>query len=45
MVGHWVIAADEGRKVEEFIDNVKAFAYFPIAVAKDIPSFTDGRLA
>src|SRR5262245_64472684 len=61
MVGHWVVATDEGRKVvmvdgrtwkrgqpsggladkardlygashEEFMDNVKAFAYFPIAV-------------
>jgi hypothetical protein len=73
MVGHWVIATDEGKKVvmvdgrtwkrgqpsggladkardiygashEEFIDNVKAFAYFPIAVAKDVPNFTDGTL-
>src|SRR4051812_29544987 len=59
MVGHWVVATDEGKKVimvdgrpwkrgqpaggladkardlygaahEEFIDNVQAFAYFPI---------------
>ena len=73
IVGHWVIATDEGKKVvmvdgrtwkrgqaaggladkardlygashEEFIDNVKAFAYFPIAVAKDVPNFTDGTL-
>jgi hypothetical protein len=73
MVGHWVIATDEGKKVvmvdgrtwkrgqpsggladkardlygashEEFIDNVKAFAYFPIAVARDVPNFTDGTL-
>ena len=73
MVGHWVVAADEGRKVvmvdgrtwkrgqpaggladkardlygashEEFIDNVKAFAYFPIAVARDVPNFEDGTL-
>jgi hypothetical protein len=73
MVGHWVIATDEGKKVvmvdgrtwkrgqpsggladkardiygashEEFIDNVKAFAYFPIAVAKDVPNFTDGTI-
>jgi hypothetical protein len=74
MVGHWVIATDEGKKVvmvdgrtwkrgqpsggladkardlygashEEFIDNVKAFAYFPIAVARDVPNFTDGTLS
>jgi len=73
MVGHWVIATDEGKKVvmvdgrtwkrgqaaggladkardlygashEEFIDNVKAFAYFPIAVARDVPNFTDGSI-
>jgi hypothetical protein len=73
MVGKWVIAKDDGRKVlfvdgriwkrgqpaggladkaraiygaehEEFIDNVKAFAYFPIAVAKDIPSFENGEI-
>ncbi len=73
MVGHWVVATDEGKKVimvdgrtwkrgqpsggladkardlygashEEFIDNVKAFAYFPIAVAKDVPNFTDGTI-
>jgi hypothetical protein len=74
MVGHWVIATDEGQKVvmvdgrawkrgqpaggladkartlygashEEFIDNVKAFAYFPIAIARDVPSFSDGTLS
>ncbi len=73
MVGKWVVAKDDGRKVifvdgriwkkgqpaggladkaraiygaehEEFIDNVKAFAYFPIAVAKDIPSFENGTI-
>jgi hypothetical protein len=73
MVGHWVIATDEGKKVvmvdgrtwkrgqpsggladkardiygashEEFLDNVKSFAYFPIAVAKDVPNFTDGTI-
>jgi hypothetical protein len=73
MVGHWVVAEDEGKKVvmvdgrewkrgqpaggladkareiygarhEEFIDNVNAFAYFPIAVARDIPEFTDGTI-
>src|SRR6476660_3236154 len=71
MVGHWVVATDEGKKVimvdgrtwkrgqpaggladkardlygaahEEFIDNVQAFAYFPIAVARDVTKFTDG---
>ncbi len=74
MVGNWVVASDEGKKVilvdgrawkkgqpaggladkaraiygarhEEFIDNVKAFAYFPIAVAKDVPDFTDGEVS
>lgn len=74
VVGHWVIATDEGKKVvfvdgrtwkrgqpaggladkardlygaahEEFIDNVQAFAYFPIAVARDVPNFTDGALS
>ncbi|MCC6928387.1 MAG: hypothetical protein IT359_05265 [Gemmatimonadaceae bacterium] len=74
MVGNWVVASDEGKKVilvdgrawkkgqpaggladkaraiygarhEEFIDNVKAFAYFPIAVAKDVPDFTDGEIS
>src|SRR5438874_4898744 len=28
-----------GARNEEFIDNVKAWAYFPYAVAKDIPDF------
>src|ERR1041385_4242170 len=73
MVGHWVVAEDEGEKVvmvdgrawkkgqpaggladkareiygaahEEFIDAVNAFAYFPIAVAKDVDNFEDGTL-
>jgi hypothetical protein len=73
MVGHWVVATDEGKKVvmvdgrewkrgqpaggladkareiygarhEEFIDNVNAFAYFPIAVAKSIPDFDNGQI-
>jgi hypothetical protein len=33
-----------GARHEEFIDNVKAFAYFPYAVAKDIDDFHDGQL-
>ena len=34
-----------GAKHEEFIDNVKAFAYFPIAVAKDIDNFENGEIS
>jgi len=34
-----------GSKHEEFIDNVKAFAYFPYAVAKQIDNFTDGEIS
>jgi len=34
-----------GARNEEFIDNVKAWAYFPYAVAKDIPDFTDGEIS
>jgi len=34
-----------GARNEEFIDNVKAWAYFPYAVAKDIPDFTDGDIS
>jgi len=34
-----------GSRNEEFIDNVKAWAYFPYAVAKDIPDFTDGEIS
>jgi hypothetical protein len=33
-----------GSKHEEFIDNVKAFAYFPYAVAKGVEEFKDGEL-
>src|SRR5262249_30267747 len=29
---------------EEFIDNVKAFAFYPIAVNKEIENFTDGEV-
>ena len=31
-----------GAEHEEFLDNVKQFAYFPIAVHKDIPAFENG---
>ena len=33
-----------GSRNEEFIDNVKAWAYFPYAVAKDIADFHDGDI-
>lgn len=34
-----------GARHEEFIDNVKAFAYFPIAVARDVDSFENGEIS
>ncbi len=34
-----------GSRNEEFIDNVKAWAYFPYAVAKDIPDFREGEIS
>jgi hypothetical protein len=34
-----------GSRHEEFIDNVKAFAYFPYAVAKDVSDFHDGEIS
>jgi hypothetical protein len=34
-----------GAKHEEFIDGVKAYAYFPYAVAKDVPEFTNGAIS
>src|SRR6185503_4747978 len=34
-----------GSRHEEFIDNVKAFAYFPYAIAKDIGDFHDGEIS
>ncbi len=34
-----------GARHEEFIDNVKAFAYFPYAVAQGIDDFEDGEIA
>ncbi|GLC25738.1 hypothetical protein [Roseisolibacter agri] len=34
-----------GARHEDFIDNVKAFAYFPIAVARDVPDFRNGDVS
>jgi hypothetical protein len=34
-----------GSRHEEFIDNVKAFAYFPYAVAQGIDDFHDGEIS
>lgn len=34
-----------GARHEEFIDNVKAFAYFPYAVATGVDDFHDGEIA
>ena len=34
-----------GSRHEEFIDNVKAFAYFPYAVAQGIDDFRNGEIA
>ncbi|MGE0886692.1 MAG: family 16 glycoside hydrolase [Blastocatellales bacterium] len=34
-----------GSKHEEFIDNVKAFAYFPISVAREIDNFQNGEIS
>lgn len=34
-----------GARNEEFIDNVKAFAYFPYAVAQEIPDFQNGEIS
>jgi hypothetical protein len=34
-----------GSRNEEFIDNVKAFAYFPYAVAQEIPEFQNGEIS
>ena len=34
-----------GARHEEFIDNVKAFAYFPYAVAKDVADFQNGEIS
>jgi hypothetical protein len=42
--------ADKAREIygarhEDFIDNVAAFAYYPIAVAKDIDNFENGEIS
>jgi hypothetical protein len=34
-----------GSRHEEFIDNVKAFAYFPYAVLKDVADFQNGDIS
>jgi hypothetical protein len=34
-----------GSRHEEFIDNVKAFAYFPYAVAQQVPEFQNGEIS
>ncbi len=34
-----------GSRHEEFIDNVKAFAYYPYAVAQGIDDFRDGEIS
>jgi Domain of Unknown Function (DUF1080) len=34
-----------GARHEEFIDNVKAFAYFPYAVAQGVDDFRDGEIS
>ena len=34
-----------GSHHEEFIDSVKAYAYFPYAVAKDVDDFHDGEIS
>src|SRR5262245_65638715 len=34
-----------GSRHEEFIDNVKAFAYFPIAIARGIDDFQNGEIS
>ena len=34
-----------GSRHEEFIDNVKAFAYFPYAVANGVEDFHDGEIS
>src|SRR5256714_6575008 len=34
-----------GARHEEFIDSVKAYAYFPYAVAKEVDDFRDGEIS
>lgn len=33
------------RAICRVLDNVKAFAYYPYAVAKDVENFTDGEIS
>jgi hypothetical protein len=34
-----------GERYAEFLDRVQAYAYFPYAVAKDVPDFRDGEIS
>jgi hypothetical protein len=34
-----------GSKHEDFVDSVKAYAYFPYAVARDVPEFRNGEIS
>jgi hypothetical protein len=34
-----------GKNHEDFIESVQAFAYYPIAVAKDVPDFQNGDIS
>jgi len=34
-----------GERYAEFLDSVKAFAYFPYAVARDVPDFQNGEIS
>lgn len=34
-----------GERYAEFLDNVKAYAYFPLAVAKDVADFSEGEIS
>ena len=33
-----------GERYAEFLDNVKAYAYYPIAVVNDVPDFREGTI-
>ena len=34
-----------GERYAEFLDNVKAYAYYPFAVAQTVENFTDGKIS
>ena len=34
-----------GARYAEFLDNVKAYAYFPLAVAKEVDAFAEGEIS